>query len=158
MWSAALSPLSKDSHSEGFVTEKASIRIRLEKLQEFIALLKQYRKLSWLAFKNDLTVQGAAQHYFILAIECCLDIGEIIIADCRFRHPTDNRDVFRILGEHRVLSKPFAEKFMLAAGFRNLLVHGYTKVDMEKVYQHLRKDLGQFSTFAKSVSLFTSKQ
>jgi len=140
------------------MTEKSSIRIRLEKLQEFVGLLNQYKKLSWTAFKNDLTIQGAAQHYFILAIECCLDIGEIIIADCRFRHPTDNRDVFRILGEHRVLSKPFSEKFMLAAGFRNLLVHGYTKVDMAKVHKHLKNDIGQFSTFAKSVSRFTSKQ
>jgi uncharacterized protein YutE (UPF0331/DUF86 family) len=50
------------------------------------------------------------------------------------------------------------EKFMLAAGFRNLLVHGYTKVDMAKVYEHLRNDLAPFSTFTKSVSRFTSKQ
>ena len=140
------------------MTEKSSVRIRLEKLQQFVSLLKQYQKLSWLTFKNNLTVQGAAQHYIILAIECCLDIGEIIISDCRFRHPADNRDVFRILGEHRIISKPFAERFMLAAGFRNLLVHGYTKVDMEKVYEHLQNDLDQFSAFAKSVARFTAKQ
>lgn len=140
------------------MTEKSSIRIRLEKLKEFTGLLKQYQKLSRLAFKNDMTIQGAAQHYLILSIECCLDIGEIIIADCRFRHPTDNRDVFRILGEHKVLPKAFSEKFMLAAGFRNLLVHGYTKVDMDKVYEHLKNDLKQFSTFSKYVGQFVSKQ
>ena|SRR5258708_7217122 len=134
------------------MTDKASLRVRLEKLQQFQKLLKGYRKIPWRIFKDDLTIQGAAQHYFLLAIECCLDIGEIIIADQRFRHPTDNRDVFRILGEEKVLPKRFSERFMLAAGFRNLLVHGYTKIDLAKVYEHLQKNVDDLSEYARYVS------
>jgi uncharacterized protein YutE (UPF0331/DUF86 family) len=139
------------------MTDRQSLRVRLDKLRQFQELLQGYRKIPWRIFKDDLTIQGAAQHYFLLAIECCLDIGEIIIADCQFRHPTDNRDVFRVLGEKKVLPKPFAEKFMLAAGFRNLLVHGYTKIDMAKVYEHLHDDLKSFSTYARAVSRYIAK-
>jgi len=139
------------------MTDRQSLRVRLDKLREFQKLLQGYRKIRWGIFKDDLTIQGAAQHYFLLAIECCLDIGEIIIADKQFRHPTDNRDVFRVLGEHRVLPKPFAEKFMLAAGFRNLLVHGYTKIDLAKVYEHLQNEVKQFSIYARYISRYIEK-
>jgi len=139
------------------MTDRESLRVRLDKLRQFQKLLKGYRKVPWKVFKDELTIQGAAQHYFLLAIECCLDIGEIIIADRQFRHPTDNRDVFRILGEEKVLPKRFAERFMLAAGFRNLLVHGYTKIDLAKVYEHLRDDLDQFSDYARHISRFVEK-
>ncbi len=139
------------------MTDRESLRVRLDKLRQFQKLLQGYRKIPWRIFKEDLTIQGATQHYFLLAIECCLDIGEMIISDCQLRHPTDNRDVFRILGEEKVLPKPFAEKFMLAAGFRNLLVHGYTKIDLAKVYEHLQKDVNQFSTYARHISRYVEK-
>lgn len=136
------------------MTERESIRLRLDKLKQYQRLLKGYRKIPWRIFKEDLTIQGAAQHYFLLAIQCCLDIGEIIIADRMFRHPTDNRDVFRILGEEGVLPKRFAEQFMDAAGFRNLLVHAYTKIDLNKVYDHLQKDVKQFSAYARYIAQY----
>lgn len=136
------------------MTDRESLRIRLEKLGQFEKLLNGYARIPWKAFKSDPTLQGATQHYFLLAIECCLDIGEIIIADRQFRHPVDNRDVFRILGEERVLPKRLTEEFMMAAGFRNLLVHGYTKIDLQKVYDHLQKDLRRFSEYAQRVSRY----
>jgi uncharacterized protein YutE (UPF0331/DUF86 family) len=139
------------------VTDRQSLRVRLDKLREYQQLLEGYRKIPWNIFKEDKTLQGAAQHYFLLAIECCLDIGEIIIADRQFRHPADNRDVFRVLGERTVLPKRIAEQFMLAAGFRNLLVHGYTKIDMAKVHEHLQNDVKQFSDYARRISRYIEK-
>ncbi len=139
------------------MTDRDSIQIRLDKLSEYQRLLKGYQKVPWKVFKEDPTLHGAAQHYFLLAIQCCLDIGEIIISDKRFRHPTENRDVFRVLAEERVLPKAFAKKMMLAAGFRNLLVHAYTKIDLAKVYEHLQNEVKEFSAFSRHIAAYVQK-
>src|SRR5262249_226191 len=128
-----------------------------EKLRHYQEQLKSYRRHPWHVFKNEETMQFAVQYVFILAIQCCLDIGEHIIAAQGLRTPGDNRDVFRVLGEAKILTKRFTERFMAAAGFRNLLVHEYLRVDLVKVYRHLQKDLRAFESFGRAIAQYVQK-
>ena len=140
------------------MTDRERVRLRLDKLRHYQKQLEGYRRLPWHVFKNEETIQAAVQYCFVLAIQCCLDIGEHIIAAQSLRPPGDNRDVFRALGEAKILSKPLTGALMDAAGFRNLLVHDYMKVDLAKVYASLKNDLKHFSSFTKSVSVYIQKQ
>lgn len=45
----------------------------------------------------------------------------------------------------------------LVVGFRNLIVHLYEKIDLEIVYGHYKKRLGDFDGFAREVLAFSKK-
>ncbi|MCZ7358501.1 MAG: DUF86 domain-containing protein [Candidatus Methanoperedens sp.] len=45
-------------------------------------------------------------------------------------------EVFLVLGAHDILPRDFAMKFAPSAGFRNVLVHMYPKIDIARLYQY----------------------
>ncbi len=136
-----------------------SIATRLDKLDEYLRFLKSYQKISFAEFKKDYTVQGAVCRYFQLAVECVIDIGELLISSLGLRKPNDAKEVITILGENKIISSRFAEKFASVAGFRNILVHEYLEIDFKKVHQHLQEDLKDFDFYARCVTQYiTSKK
>lgn len=134
--------------------DKDVINKKLEKLREYLALLKMYRKKSLKELKEDLTLQGAVRCYLQLSIECVIDIGEVIISGLRLPQPEEAKGVIKILGEHRIIPISFSKKFAPVASFRNILVHEYIKVDLDKVYTHLQKDLQDFDFYAKCIARY----
>lgn len=49
------------------------------------------------------------------------------------------------------MEQNLAETFVKMAGFRNVLVHMYARIDLKRVYQGL-KQLSDFEAFAKSIA------
>lgn len=98
--------------------------------------------------ESNYEKRSAVERNFQLAIECAIDIGEIIISKEELERPEDYRSVFRILGRHEIIPKAFAEDFAFAAGFRNILVHIYEEVDIDILRKLLAENLEDFGTFA----------
>ena len=94
------------------------------------------------------------ERYLHLAIECCLDLGNHLIADRGLRKAEDYKEVFLILGEAKILPKAFANRIAPMGGFRNILVHDYLRVDPQKVYDPLQKSLPDFERFARAMAKF----
>ena len=135
-----------------------SIDSKLQRLKEYVGYLKGYQKYPLEELLADHTLQGAVFHYLQLSIESMLDIGELIISEQGFSKPEESRAVFKILAQHRVIPKKFAEKIAPIAGLRNILVHEYSDVDIKKVYGHLKNDLKDFDSYAKHIAKFIRKR
>lgn len=74
------------------------------------------------------------------------------------RKPETYREVIEILGEIGVLAENFANKFAPAAGFKNILVHMYTEIDIEKVYEYLQNNLEDINKFAKFIAKYLKEK
>ena len=125
---------------------------KLAALMKCIEFLESNTNISIEDLKDDYTLRSAIERNFQLAIESCIDIGEIIIADEGLERPEDYRSVILILGKNRIISEDFAERFSYTAGFRNILVHMYEDVDIEILHSFLTQKLGDFRIFAKSIA------
>ena len=79
----------------------------------------------------------SVKYNFVVAIECCVDIGQHLCAVQRWGPPSTNADTFRILAEHEVLGKDLALRMARASGFRNVLVHEYVDVRDDLVIANL---------------------
>lgn len=131
-----------------------TINPKLEKLREYAGYLKEYQTHTIEELKKDHTLQGAVFHYLQLAIECVLDIGEMLISGLKLRKPEEAREVIKILAENKIIPDDFAQRFAPIAGFRNILVHEYAEIDLNKVYKHLQKNLQDFDFYARKVTQF----
>jgi len=107
--------------------------------------------------EENYEIRSAIERNFQLAIECAIDIGEIIISTEGFERPEDYINVFLILGRHGVLPKDFAEKFSSAAGFRNFLVHIYEEVNPGIIRKFFVENLEDFDKFALYIAEYVEK-
>ncbi len=130
---------------------------KLERLGEYVQILRGYQQHSLEELRSDHTLRGAVERYLELALECALDIGELVISREGLRKPETYRDVIEILGEAGVLSAEFVEKFAPAASFRNILVHRYYDIDLARLYSFLQTSLEDFDTFSKSIAVYLKK-
>ena len=123
---------------ENIVEQKITVLI------ERVDRLKQYKAISLQELTQNRDVKDIVERNLQVAIEVCLDIGKIIISDQKLREPQDNKDVFQVLAENNIISKEKLTFLIQMAGARNILVHGYNKIDSEIVLGVLRKHLNDF--------------
>ena len=87
------------------------------------------------------------EHTLQLAIQACLDAASHITSHDRLGEPTSNQQLFERLVGAGWLSQGLGDAMRAAAGFRNVLVRGYTSVDTNvtrDVLEHHTEDLQQF--------------
>ena len=133
------------------------IASKLEHLREYVTILKgyQYHKIEEL--QTDHTLKGAIERYLEVALECTIDIGEMIISREKLKRPESYQEVFLILGEQGILPINFAKKYAPSAGLRNRLVHMYAKIDIGKLHYYLQNNVGDIEQFGKYIAQYLIK-
>lgn len=131
---------------------------KLQALDEYIRYLRELQKVNRKSFLRDYHFFGLAEHYLHLSIEVLLDVAKLLIVIYKLPRPEEPRDVFRVLYEKKIINEKLFQKLHGIAGFRNILVHEYEKVDKEIIYQSLQKQMSQFQEFKKQVLKFLKKK
>lgn len=134
----------------------ALVKKLLNDLRERKRVLEQKKIKDFREFKSDVFLHNAVQHMLEVMVEICVDIGNHMISDEGWETPSSNRDVFKILQEHGVISESLSNLSRKMVGFRNIVVHMYEKVDLEEVYAIYKKNLQDFERFAKEIEKFLS--
>lgn len=136
------------------MVDRKVLSARLSRLEEYLKILRGLRKFPLNRFKQDPLLRGSAEHYLHLAIECCLDMGNHVIADRGFRKPEDYKDIVLILGEEKIIPLKFAKSLVPMVGFRNKVIHDYLKVDPAQVFDILQNNLPDLRRFARAFERF----
>ena len=136
--------------------EKVVIESKLRFLKEYLVDLSEYETISLNAYQTKKKDQRFVERTLHLACECCLDISAHIVSRMSFREPRDNKDLFTILYENRVITEKVCEAMVKMAKFRNIVVHDYARIDPEIVVSILRKNLDDFKRFANEIITFTA--
>ena len=137
---------------------KDEIISKLDGLREYVRILRTYHEKTLEDIKKDVTLRGAVERYLQMAIESVLDISEMIISEESLRKPETYKEAILIVGEKGIIPKDFSEQFAFSAGFRNILIHRYASIDLEKVYEFLKTKLSDFDLFAKYVVKYCQKR
>ena len=127
------------------------IKAKIAVVQERVRRLSRFKKLTFEAYLKDLTVKDAVERNIEVAIQACIDIARIIIKRESFREPEDNKGVFVVLSENGIISEDSLKFLIPMAGTRNVLVHGYEKIDDAIIFAVLKKHLSDFNVFLKEI-------
>lgn len=116
-------------------------------LDRYVSILRELAQLPPAVLLADPARLGGAKYYLQVAIECCIDVANHLIAQSGWRAPRNYADSFAVLVEHRVLPEEFLPTLRRMVGMRNRLVHLYWEVDDATVCQVLNDHLGDFARF-----------
>lgn len=130
-----------------------SIERKIKSVEERLERLKTLSKsLSSLEnYQTSKDTKDIAERNIQVAIETCLDIGKIIISREGLNEPKDNKGIFVVLSEAGYLTGENLSFMVPMAGTRNILVHGYDKVDDSLVYGILKGHIDDFYIFLKQI-------
>lgn len=121
------------------------LRRRLNKLDEYLEILRRLRAYDRTTFLADPEHYGSAERFLQLTIEALNDMGSHVIADLQLGMVESYRDVPRILVKHEYISSDLGELWIQMIGFRNVLVHDYLDIDRNLVYRVLQENLEDIS-------------
>ncbi len=139
------------------MSAKDKIARKLNALQGYVGFLRSVQATNRKELEEDYKLRSAIERNFHLAIESAIDMGEILISEEGLERPEEYRSVFLILGRHDILPTNIAERFSLAAGFRNILVHAYEEVDIDILHLFLTEKLADFDDFAGHIAKLIEK-
>jgi uncharacterized protein YutE (UPF0331/DUF86 family) len=134
------------------VVDKPKLDQILSNLKRYVGVLRTLAAVPQDEFLGNPDKVGNAKYHFVIAIECCIDVANHVIASENYRFPRDNADSFAVLSEYRVLDPIFAEQLGAMARFRNLLVHLYSEIDDRRVSEYLRESLNDLERFAETIA------
>ncbi|MBL7072020.1 MAG: DUF86 domain-containing protein [Candidatus Omnitrophica bacterium] len=129
------------------------INERLRAMEENIILLEELKSVPFDKFRRDQKIFKLALYSLQICIQSLLDICHHIIVENNLPRPATNQEAIKTISENNIIPADFANIILPIVGLRNLLVHEYIKVDLDKIYRHLQK-LDDFRIFQKHIIKF----
>jgi uncharacterized protein YutE (UPF0331/DUF86 family) len=124
-----------------------------KKLSEIETFLQELRAIGQVELvPTDLKERRFVEHTLQLAIQAALDLASHIVSEERLGEPESYAELFSMLAAHGVIPADLAPRLRKMAGFRDLVVHGYAKVDPQLVAAiaaHDIQDLVEFVVAAR---------
>ncbi len=130
------------------------IRKRLNKLDEYLSILRRMQRYTLEEFVAEPERYGSAERFLQLAIEVVNDLGSHVIATLGLGTVNWYSDIPSILAEKGYIDPAMREKWIRMIGFRNILVHEYLDVDREIVYRTLQEGLKDLETLKRVFAQF----
>jgi uncharacterized protein YutE (UPF0331/DUF86 family) len=133
------------------VLRPEAVRERLLRLEEVISRLEELGRLAPRALSGDFRDAWAAERGLQLAAEIIFDVGNHILSAHFGVSAQDYEDILAQLGARGVIPPEVRDRLKGLGGFRNILVHGYLRLDPGKVAELLARGPARFSDFAHAV-------
>lgn len=125
----------------------------LDKKLAFIeTCVHQLRTMARLdAIEHDVREERFVVHTLQLAAQAALDVASHVASDRKLGEPSSNRELFEMLHAAGWLSRDLARLMGQLAGFRNLVVHGYERVNLAIVKSVVRDHLGDLEAYCEQI-------
>jgi len=127
------------------------IRQKIDSLSRCIARIKEKTPDSVSVLLQSQDIQDIISLNIERAVQQCVDMAMIILSDQDTPVPASMGEAFECLSEKEIISKNISERMIKAVGFRNILVHAYTKVDWGIVWKIIKNHIEDFKDFSREI-------
>lgn len=138
--------------------DKEVIREKFQELNRYLKELEDIKSISRDEFSSSLRKQWMVFHGLQLSIQLLMDVGNHILAAIGENQISDYTDIIDRLGERNIIPSDFAQRIRSMAGLRNVLIHEYTRIDLNKIYDILQNQLIDFHKFIEYIKEYLLRQ
>jgi uncharacterized protein YutE (UPF0331/DUF86 family)/predicted nucleotidyltransferase len=134
----------------------------LQEMDEALADWKRYQETITLDHvQQNRDARNMVLQAMFVSIQAAIDIANHLIVQTNARRPTTYREAFEILAETAIIPLDLSDELSDLAGFRNVLVHIYWKLDLQRAYeilQHGSPSLRRFSEIVRQYLISSQKE
>lgn len=134
--------------------DRALLASLLEDVRDRVRLLREKAPQDARAVGADRLRWEGALRLLQTAIEGCISIANHLIAGLGLAPAADNADAFAVLHRAGILGdSTLVQKLQAAARFRNLVVHGYRRIEPARVLPFLKSDIADLDVLPRDRGL-----
>lgn len=137
--------------------DKERIYIKIDEMDQYLREIDEIMPSSSTEYIRDLVKRRALERLLQITIEAVMDISAILVKEMKLGLPYQEEDFLDKMSG-TVLKPDLVMKLRKMKGFRNVLVHGYSQIDNQRVYEIFTQDLGDITLFKQSVIEFLESQ
>jgi uncharacterized protein YutE (UPF0331/DUF86 family) len=131
------------------MVDRTIVVAKIAQIEKCLSRIREKRPANSQLFLTDLDRQDIIMFNLMQAVQGCIDLAAHVVSDEGFGMAGSINEFFYLLQEQGILPAELVERMVRAVGFRNLCVHEYTRLDVEKVYQISLQGLGDIEDFIK---------
>jgi uncharacterized protein YutE (UPF0331/DUF86 family) len=103
-------------------------------------------------FLANIQDRDLASFYLFLAIQEVIDLATHWVADEDWGSPDDAGSAFLILADRGAIDRELAERMRGAVGLRNLIAHGYSLVDHQRIQSEYGSGVASLRLFLTTIA------
>lgn len=127
---------------------------KMSNIQKNLTRLNEKQGISREVFLENRDIQDIVLLNLQASIQGCINLASHIVSDNDWGVAGSMAGLFDILCEKKVISDGVRCIMRSMAGFRNLIVHEYEELDMQRVYDIFNGKLGDFKSFLKEITIY----
>lgn len=132
--------------------DRAKIERLLLLIEESLQSLGRFKPTTLTEFEGNRDNFRIASFDLHQALEAVMDIGSHVLSRIPGVRPERYKDIARLLGEHGIVPREFAEGPLLKmAGYRNRMVHFYDEISSRELHTIIQENLSDLETFSGHV-------
>jgi uncharacterized protein YutE (UPF0331/DUF86 family) len=124
---------------------------KIQSIQRCVGRAREEYQADRDGFATNYSRQDAALLNVLRACETAIDLANYVIRANKLGIPVSSADSFNLLRAERIIDARQAERLQKMVGFRNTVVHQYTKVDIRIVEAVIVSELDELLAFANIV-------
>ena len=131
------------------MVDKNIILSKIAAVHKHVSRVKIKRDVQEHEFLQDLDRQESILFNLQMAIQNCIDLAAHVVSEKNLGLPGSTNEIFYLLEDQGYIHQDLTERMVKAAGFRNLLVHDYGKIDLKVVFKVSHEDVEDLEEFAR---------
>lgn len=131
--------------------DRERILAKIDQMDGYVGELRQVVPESFAEYRDSIAKRRACERLLQIAIECVLDICNLLVSGLRLGLPAGDDDLFDKLERAKLVSSEVAGTLRTLKGFRNILVHEYGGVDDAIVFKAALSRVRNFESFKREV-------
>lgn len=133
--------------------DRDRILIKIDQLEGYLKELREILPADFTGYQK-IERRRACERLLQVSIEAVIDICHLLVAGLRLGIAAEEDDLFEKLKGAGIISLETTEVLKVMKGFRNILVHEYTRIDDKIVYEIAKTRLADFEAFKQQVLQF----
>ncbi|HHV19171.1 MAG: DUF86 domain-containing protein [Tepidanaerobacteraceae bacterium] len=136
---------------------RSSILERITLIQSYLKELEELKSIPREDFLKKGLYSGAAESFLRRSLEAIFDIGRHILAKTgHIDLATEYKSIAKGLVTKGIVDDGLGHKLLQMAGYRNRMVHLYSVITNEELYEIINNDLNDIYDFVKSIKKYLS--
>lgn len=124
---------------------------KVQSIQRCVRRAREEYQADCDGFATNYTRQDAALLNVLRACETAIDLANHVIRAYKLGIPVSSADSFKLLRTEQIIDSRMAERMGKMVGFRNTIIHQYTKTDLRIVEAVIVSELDELLAFADRI-------
>jgi len=131
--------------------DRERVLAKIDQIEGYLRELREIVPKDFVTYQKKVDKRRACERLLQLSVEAVIDVCRLLVTGLRLGIPSEEDDLFEKLEIAGIISPQVEEKLKEMKGFRNILVHEYTRIDDKIVYQVARTKLRDFEAFKQEI-------